>query len=132
MHTLKFPAVIAGVSMMALPLAVAAQSSDQTEQLDPIVVTATLGPKTVGESLSSVTEIRQQEIARKQPRELSDLLRSQPGVSVQTSGGIGQQTSIYLRGHESDATVLLVNGIRIRSATAGIPAWEFVRPELGY
>jgi hypothetical protein len=33
MHTLKFPAVIAGISMMALPLAVAAQSSDQTEQL---------------------------------------------------------------------------------------------------
>ncbi len=130
MYHFQLPAVIAGVSLLALPLAVAAQSSEQTEQLDPIVVTATLGPKTVGESLSSVTEIRQQEIARKQPRELSDLLRSQPGVSVQTSGGIGQQTSIYLRGHESDATVLLVNGIRIRSATAGIPAWEFVPPEL--
>lgn len=130
MYNLRFPAAIAGVSILALPLAVAAQSSESAENLDPIVVTATLGPKTVGESLSSVTEIRQQEIARKQPRELSDLLRSQPGVSVQTSGGIGQQTSIYLRGHESDATVLLVNGIRIRSATAGIPAWEFVPPEL--
>lgn len=124
-----FPVVVAGVSIAALPMAVSAQSSDD-EALDPIVVTAPLGPKTVGESLSSVTEIRQQEIDRKQPRELSDLLQSQPGVSVQTAGGIGQQTSVYLRGHESDATVLLVNGIRIRSATAGIPAWEFVPPEL--
>jgi len=130
MYHFQLPAVIAGVSLLALPLAVAAQSSEPAEKLDPIVVTATLGPKTVGESLSSVTEIRRNEIARKQPRELSDLLQSQPGVSVQTSGGIGQQTSVYLRGHESDATVLLVNGIRIRSATAGIPAWEFVPPEL--
>lgn len=130
MRVLSLPVLLAGVSLAALPVAVAAQADSSSENLDPIVVTAALGPKTVGESLSSVTEISQQEISRKQPRELSDLLQFSPGVSVQTGGGIGQQTSVYLRGHESDATVLLVNGIRIRSATAGIPAWEFVRPEL--
>jgi vitamin B12 transporter len=130
MQVLSFPALLAGVFLTVLPVAGAARNASPTDDLDPIVVTATLGPKTIGESLSSVTEISQQEIARKQPRELSDLLQTRPGVSVQTGGGIGQQTSVYLRGHESDATVLLVNGIRIRSATAGIPAWEFVRPEL--
>jgi len=107
-----------------------ADEVDQAAEIDPIVVTTTLGPKTVGESLSSVTEIDQQEIRKKQPKEFSELLRSQPGISVQTSGGIGQQTSVFIRGHESDGTVLLVNGIRMRSATSGSPAWDALPPQL--
>jgi vitamin B12 transporter len=130
MHTLKFPAVIAGISMMALPLAVAAQSSDQTEQLDPIVVTATLGPKTVGESLSSVTVIEQADIERQKPAEFRDLLRGQPGVNVVSDGSYGKTTSLFLRGAGSSGTVLLLDGIRLRSGTAGIPPWQFMPPEL--
>lgn len=107
-----------------------ADEIDQATELEPIVVTATLGPKTIGEGLSSVTEIDQQEIQKKQPKEFSELLRSQPGISVQSSGGIGQQTSIFIRGHESDGTVLLVNGIRMRSATTGTPAWDALPSQL--
>src|SRR5690554_774049 len=130
MYTLKFPAVIAGVSILALPLAVAAQSSDQTEQLDPIVVTATLGPKTVGESLSSVTVIDQADIERQKPAEFRDLLRGQPGVNVVSDGSYGKTTSLFLRGAGSSGTVLLLDGIRLRSGTAGIPPWQFMPPEL--
>lgn len=130
MYNHPLPAVLSGISLAVLPLAIAAQPASDADALDPIVVTATPGPKTVGESLSSVTEIDQQEIQKKQPKEFSELLRSEPGISVQTSGGIGQQTSVFIRGHESDGTVLLINGIRIRSATAGIPAWEFLPPQL--
>ncbi|MGF2735672.1 TonB-dependent receptor plug domain-containing protein [Marinobacter sp. DUT-1] len=124
-----FPAVMAGVSLAALPLAVAAQSSDD-KALDPIVVTATLGPDTVGESLSSVTVIEQDDIERQQPEEFRDLLRAQPGVNVVSDGSYGKTTSVFLRGAGSSGTVLLLDGIRLRSATAGIPPWQFLPPEL--
>ena len=107
-----------------------ADQNDEADELEPIVITANLGPRTVGEGLSSVTEIDQQEIRKKQPQEFSALLRSQPGISVQTSGGIGQQTSVFIRGHESDGTVLLINGIRIRSATSGSAAWDAIPQSL--
>ncbi|MDI9243611.1 TonB-dependent receptor [Marinobacter sp. CHS3-4] len=113
----------------ANPLIADEQDEDSAE-LETIVVTAPLGPKTIGEDLSSVTTIEQEEIRRQQPKQFSDVIRAEPGVSVQNSGGIGQQTSVYLRGHESDGTVLLVNGIRIRSATTGIPAWDAVPQSL--
>ena len=124
-----FPVVVAGVSIAALPMAVSAQSSDD-EALDPIVVTATLGPDTVGESLSSVTVIEQEDIERQQPEEFRDLLRAQPGVNVVSDGSYGKTTSVFLRGAGSSGTVLLLDGIRLRSATAGIPPWQFLPPEL--
>src|SRR5690554_928820 len=130
MYTLKFPAVIAGVSILALPLAVAAQSSEPAENLEPIVVTATLGPKTVGESLSSVIVIDREDIESRQPAECRDLLRAQPGVNVVSDGSYGKTTSLFLRGAGSSGTVLLLDGIRFRSGTAGIPPWQFMPPEL--
>ncbi|MFO8142001.1 MAG: TonB-dependent receptor [Marinobacter sp.] len=130
MYHFQLPAVIAGASLLALPLAVAAQSSEQPEPLDPIVVTATLGPKTVGESLSSVTEIEERQIRREQPRDFQDLIASQPGVTISSNGSMGKNATVFMRGHESDGTVLLVNGIRIRSATSGSPAWHFLPSQL--
>ena len=67
MFRFSIPATLAGLSLAALPAAVAAQSeTEDSDRLDPIVVTATLGPKTVGESLSSVTVVDEEDL-RLQP-----------------------------------------------------------------
>lgn len=130
MSSKSFPVVLAGVSLAALPLAVMAQSDNRADALDPIVVTATLGPQTVGESLSSVTVIEKDDIRRQQPAEFRDLLHAQPGVNVVSDGTYGKTTSVFLRGAGSAGTVLLLDGIRLRSASAGIPPWQFLPPEL--
>ncbi|WP_372972468.1 TonB-dependent receptor plug domain-containing protein [Marinobacter sp.] len=127
---LKFPVFVAGASLLAPSLNAFAQSSSDTDALDPIVVTATLGPETVGESLSSVTVIDQSDIERQQPTEFRDLLRGQPGVNLASEGGFGKTTSLFLRGAGSSGTVLLVDGIRLRSGTAGIPPWQFLPADL--
>ncbi|MFC7294731.1 TonB-dependent receptor domain-containing protein [Marinobacter aromaticivorans] len=98
--------------------------------MDPIVVTATLGPKTTGESLSSVTVIDDKDLRLQQPKEFRELLESRPGVSVSRSGSFGKQTSVFVRGQASDASILLVDGIRIRSATVGGAAWQHLPPQL--
>ncbi len=130
MASCPFPAKIAGLSLLTLPLAVAAETNQDPDLMDPIVVTATLGPKTVGESLSSVTVIEEEEIRRQQPKEFREVIASQPGVSVTGNGSYGKQTSVFLRGNASDASILLVDGIRIRSVTVGGPAWQYLPPQL--
>lgn len=104
--------------------------ANQADEPDPIVVTATLGPRTVGESLSSVTVISENDIRQQQPKEFRELIESQPGVTLSGNGSFGKQTGVLMRGHASDATVLLVDGVRIRSATVGGPAWQYLPPQL--
>ena len=94
--------------------------------MDPIVVTATIGPRTQGESLSSVTVIDEQAIEKQQPVEMQDLLQGQPGINIISNGSFGKATSVYTRGTGSESTVLLIDGIRLRSATNGSAPWQHV------
>jgi vitamin B12 transporter len=101
-------------------------STEEALRLRPIVVTATRRARTVDATLAAVTVIDQAEIVRLQPRSLPDLLRSRPGVDITQNGAFGQQTSLFLRGSNSNSAVLLVDGVRVSSATTGAPAWEFL------
>lgn len=128
MNTAKvFPALI------LLPLTWPAFATDdpgEERRLEPIVVTATLGPLTAGESLSSVTVIDEESIREQSPSEFSQLLRGQPGINVTGNGSFGKTTSVYTRGTANDSTLLLVDGVRLRSATSGGPSWQYFPVEL--
>ncbi len=124
-------------ALAALPLAVQAQQETSvvaddavSETLNPLVVTAALAPRTADESLASVTVIDEAQLRRQDPTDISDVLRAQPGVDVSSNGGFGKTTSLYLRGTGSESTPLLIDGIRLRSATAGGPAWQFLEPRM--
>src|SRR5690554_6554376 len=127
-------------ALAALPLAIASHSLfAQSETLDadsgaqtlnPIVVTAALAPRTADETLSSVTVLDEATLRRQDPTSVNDLLRGQPGVDVIANGSFGKSSSVYLRGTGSEATTLLIDGIRLRSATAGGAAWHYLDPRM--
>lgn len=94
------------------------------EELPPVVVTAARTAQTVDETLYSVTVITREDIERRQVQSLVDLLRSVPGVTITNNGGLGKVTSIFLRGTESDHVLVLIDGIKIGSATLGSTAFE--------
>lgn len=98
--------------------------------LNLVVITAPLVPRTADDALASVTVIEEAELRRQHPTSMSDLLRAQPGVDVSTQGSYGQQTSLFMRGTGSNASLLLIDGIRLRSATTGAAAWAFLDPGL--
>lgn len=110
-------------ALLCCALPVSAAVEDVTE-LDPVVVTATRMPDTADQTLAAVTVIERAEIERRQARTMSDLLRGLPGVAVSNSGGAGQPTSIFLRGTESDHVLVLIDGVKINSATLGTAAWQ--------
>ena len=136
-HRFHITAKRAAFSMAALPLAFHIQSEAQYAEtttdlamLDPVVVTAALAPRTANESLSSVTVLDEATFRRQDPTSLTDLLRGQPGVDVTSNGSFGKNSSVYLRGAPSDASVLMIDGIRLRSATAGGAAFQYLDPRM--
>lgn len=93
---------------------------------DPVVVTATRTAQTVDETLAAVTVITRQDIERQQATSVQDALRGVPGLSIANNGGLGKVTSVFLRGTESDHVLVLVDGIKVGSATAGTAAFEHI------
>jgi len=85
----------------------------------PVVVTATRTAQTVDDSLASVTIITREEIERAQTEDLQELLAGRPGVDITNSGGRGKTSSIFLRGTSSEHVLILVDGVKIGSATLG-------------
>lgn len=91
---------------------------------DTVVVTATRSARTVDDSLAAVSVVTREDIARLQPRSVPDLLRGLPGMTLVNNGGRGKQTSVFLRGTESDHMVVLIDGVKVGSATSGSAAFQ--------
>ena len=125
------PVLLFGLPFVFLPVSDALADEEYTvAALDPIVVTATLGPKTRGESDSSVTVIDDEDIQRLQPQTFEELLVGQPGLDITSNGSFGKNISVFTRGTGSESTVFLVDGVRLRSATTGSTAWQYFPPQM--
>ncbi len=96
---------------------------------DSIVVTGELAPESAAATPGSVTVIDRKEIEARQSPSLSDLIAVVPGMSVVQTGTPGQQTSVFLRGTNSDETLLLWNGIELNDPYFGGANWQFVPSE---
>mgnify|MGYP001766426405 FL=1 len=118
---IRIPAVVAAIAA-AFPCASIAQSS--TPQMSEVVVTATRTARTTDETLAAVTVITREDIERQQARSVSDLFRGLPGITVGNSGGRGKATSVFMRGTESDHVLVLIDGVKVGSATAGAAAFQ--------
>ncbi|MCB0334836.1 MAG: TonB-dependent receptor, partial [Bdellovibrionales bacterium] len=84
-----------------------------------LVVTAQREETAVDSVGSSITVITQEEIKRKHQPTVLELLRSVPGVSVIQNGGPGGTSSVFIRGAESDHTLVLIDGIRVNDSNSG-------------
>lgn len=89
--------------------------------LDPITVTAGREPVALSAALQDITVIDRAVIEAHAGASLESLLAEQPGVQVAASGGPGSVSSVFLRGANSNGTLLLIDGMRYGSATAGTP-----------
>ena len=108
---------------MTAPVVAHADDASSTD-LDKVVVTASRTEQTLNQVLSASTVIDRADIERLQPRSLADLLRTTPGVSIANNGGPGKATSVFMRGTESDHVLVLVDGVKIGSATSGTAAFQ--------
>ena len=120
-------------------LLIAVSAAAQTPKAsDEIVVTASAIPETVESTPASVTVITEKQIEQHAARDLADVLREVPGLTVSRTGSPGKATSLFTRGASSTHTLVLWNGIEInnpyfagydwgRFSTAGVQQVEVVR-----
>jgi vitamin B12 transporter len=95
-----------------------------------IIVTASRTPQPASALLNDVTVIGRDEIARAGQSSLAEILQTVPGVEVTTSGGLGATSTIMLRGANANHTLILVDGMRLGSATNGLTAIEHIPADL--
>lgn len=109
-------------SAVIFPCAVYAE----TLSLGEIVVTATRMPQPLDQAVAHTTVINTQEIRKSGAPDVPTLLRSLAGVEVAQSGGLGKLSGTFMRGTNSGHVLVLLDGVRINSATAGTTALEHI------
>jgi len=108
---------------MNLPLLVlfmAVQQPQDTVVLKPVVVTATRVPVALDLVPASVTVLRGADLAAQGIRTVSDALQTVPGAHIVETGSYGGQTSLFMRGGESDYVKVLLDGVPLNQAGGGI------------
>ncbi|QXC38792.1 TonB-dependent receptor [Aeromonas jandaei] len=102
-----------------LPTAAFAQT---TIPINPtLVITANRVEQPVSSVLAPVVVIDRAEIESRQVQSLPDLLKTLPGVQMATLGGRGHISSLFIRGTNSNHSLVLMNGRPIAAMVAGTP-----------
>jgi len=94
------------------------------ETLPDVVVTATRTAQSADATVASVSIITRQDIERLQAQSLPEVLRGIAGLTISNNGGEGKATSVFLRGTNADHVLVLVDGIKIGSATTGTASFQ--------
>ena len=111
--TLPYALSATGLAVLsALSFSVSANTND-----DQIIVSANRFQQPVSSVLAPVTVVTREEIDKWQSNSVVDVLRRLPGVDVAQSGGIGQLSSVYIRGTEARHVMILVDGVRLNQAS---------------
>lgn len=105
--------------------AYAATPIEVANDLPVTVVTASRAPQAINTVPASISVITKDQIQQSPANNLPNLLRQDASLNVVTSGGYGQQTSIFTRGTESKHTLVLVDGVRINNATSSAASINF-------
>ena len=124
------PYAIAGLAGIAslgahaqIPAAIAVPANE------PVVVTATRG-LTPLPTLRDAVVITRDDIEAAGALSLGELLQRYAGIELRSVGGAGQPQTLFIRGAGSAQTLVLVDGMRVGSATVGTTSIEHIPLEL--
>ncbi|MDB5731796.1 MAG: putative TonB-dependent receptor [Variovorax sp.] len=118
--------------LAALPLALAAvfpalaQGVAPAASLRETVVTANRVEQPLSDLVSDVSIVDRAAIERSGATGVADVLARLPGIEITRNGGIGNTTSVFIRGAESRFTAVYIDGVRIDSQSTGGATWESI------
>ncbi|MGJ7499057.1 TonB-dependent receptor domain-containing protein [Variovorax sp. ZT5P49] len=112
-----------------LPLALASAfgglaHAQEAPTLGETVVTANRTPQALSDLVGDVSIIDRKTIERSGATGVADVLARLPGIEISRSGGVGNTTSLFIRGAETRFTAVYLDGVRIDSQSTGGAGWE--------
>ncbi|MET0211245.1 MAG: TonB-dependent receptor plug domain-containing protein, partial [Burkholderiaceae bacterium] len=128
---LRAAARAAALSVLPLaltaPMQVQAQFSSSPaagQPLDPVIVIGTREAQPLRNSVADVVLIDHETLRDSAAGSVADVLRRYAGLQVLANGGPGQASGYLLRGAPTSSTVVMVDGLRVGSASLGQAAFE--------
>jgi vitamin B12 transporter len=112
-----------GITCAAIAAACASEFVSAQARVEPIVVTASRAPETVASSLRDVSVLSGDDLRASGVSDIVDVLQSVPGVEIVASGP-GATPSIFIRGANSNHTLVLIDGQRLSSVFSGANALQ--------
>ena len=107
-------------SRIALAVATACASlpAMAQDELEETIVTATRTPVALDAVDAPVIVITRQDIERSLASDVSEILQGHAGLEIARNGGPGQTTTLFMRGTDSNHTVVLIDGVRVNELSA--------------
>lgn len=105
--------------LSAVSLISASTINAQVTEINPVIVTASRLLQPLSEVLADVSIIDRETLQNAGLQSLGDVLATLPGVQLVSNGSYRSSTTLSLRGASASQTILLVNGVRVGSATLG-------------
>jgi vitamin B12 transporter len=121
---------LAVAGAMSTSFIASANAENEVKDIEVLTVTATRSNLNIDDALTSQVIITRADIDLVNPISILDLLSSVPSIDIASNGGRGQNASIFMRGTNSDHTLVLVDGIRVSSATSGGTSFNTISPEM--
>ena len=98
--------------------------SNAQAQIDQVVVSASREPLQARAVAADVVVIDAERIRASTADSLEDLLRREAGLQLSRNGGPGANAGLFIRGASSGQTLVLIDGMRVGSATLGTPEFQ--------
>jgi vitamin B12 transporter len=98
--------------------------------LDAIVVTATRVPERASQTLEPLVLVDRTALEDSLGLDVGDVLRFHAGLDIGRSGGPGQPLSLFIRGADSNQSIVMIDGVRINTGTLALAPLMNVSPEL--
>lgn len=95
--------------------------ADTSKPINEIVVTAK-SEQPISSTLQTSHIISAEQIQRSSAKDITDLLQQVSGINIASTGGRGSTTGVFLRGASASQTIVLIDGVRVGSATLGAAA----------
>ena len=92
--------------------------SNESKDYEIVTIVSSV-PKAYTETVIVVDKIDQELLDKTQPKNLSSLFREILAIDTSSNGGLGQLSSVFTRGSNSNHTLVKINGIKINPSTAG-------------
>lgn len=130
MSNLFQPTTLVGAIALAMGFSTSVFAQDSTNvvnaSLDTLVVTATRSEEKIKDVPARISIIEPHILEQSPIAELPHLLMSDASIDMMQYGGYGQTASIFTRGTNSTHTLVLRDGVRLNTGSAGSASLAFI------
>ena len=124
--TVLFAAICAASFSSVSSFAAESATDKKPIALDEIVISGSAGSAVMPDPIIETYVIGERELSQVIGGTIFDALRFAPGIDVNQNGGIGQNSSIFIRGNRSESTLVLVDGMRYGQISSGSAQLGFI------